>query len=205
MAGRALQAFEGHLQHQRRRNRAHGAKPLNRVVTDEFVQLLQLLIGKAEIGLADRRQPILAVFIAPYGEGEVRIKAGPAAVAALGVKQYGVDEIRVALPFVPVAFDPSGQIGAVPAFQHQAFNFRSRGLHPVGVQCLHGCDRHKGGEVKSRSVHAGDEGFQTFATLPKGQLADVLFAILQQVIGADEGRMRVHLLFRHRLAVQPLL
>ena len=58
MPGRALQALERDLEHQPPirfvRHFAHRAEPLGGVVAHEAVDLLQLLVGEAEIGLADR-------------------------------------------------------------------------------------------------------------------------------------------------------
>ena len=60
MPGRALQAFEGDLEHQALvrlvRHLAHRAEALDGVAAHEAVDLLQLLVGEAEIGLADRHQ-----------------------------------------------------------------------------------------------------------------------------------------------------
>src|SRR3954467_3790312 len=51
--GRALQALECHLEHQALvglvRHLAHRAEPFERVVADEAVDLMQLLIGETEI------------------------------------------------------------------------------------------------------------------------------------------------------------
>ena len=44
------------------RDLAHRPEPLDRVAADEAVDLLQLLVGEAEIGLADRHQ--LVAFVA---------------------------------------------------------------------------------------------------------------------------------------------
>src|SRR4051812_38839177 len=60
VAGGALQAFEGDLQHQTEAlvsaHGAHGSEAFYRVVAHELVQALQLLVGETEIGLAHRRQ-----------------------------------------------------------------------------------------------------------------------------------------------------
>ena len=58
--GRALQALERDFQHQALvglvRHLAHRAEALDGVVAHVAVDLLQLLVGEAEIGLADRHQ-----------------------------------------------------------------------------------------------------------------------------------------------------
>ena len=47
------------------------AKPLERVIADELVELFKLLIGKPEIGFADRSELILTFHLAPNAEGKV--------------------------------------------------------------------------------------------------------------------------------------
>ena len=79
----------------------------------------ELLIGEAEIGLADRHQLLAPSPSAPQAEGVVGIEAAALAVAALGVHQHRVDRQRVALPLPPQPLRPPGDIGAVGALQHQ--------------------------------------------------------------------------------------
>ena len=66
VARRALDAFKGDLQHEaeihRRLDRPHRPEPVYRVVAHEFVELFQLVIREAEIGLAHRHQ---RAFIGP--------------------------------------------------------------------------------------------------------------------------------------------
>ena len=54
-------AVEGDLQHQLGRDLAHRAEAVGGVVAHPFVEPAQLLVGEAEIGLADRRQLALAL------------------------------------------------------------------------------------------------------------------------------------------------
>ncbi len=62
-----LQPLEGDLEHQAlvaaRPHLAHRAEAVDRVVAHEAVELVQFLVGEAEIGLADRHQrsPSVAV------------------------------------------------------------------------------------------------------------------------------------------------
>ena len=87
VAGGALQALEGHLEDQAvvrlGADRADRAEAFDGVVADELVDLLQLLVGEAEIGLADRGEDAGAgVVEGPDPEGVVGVEAGAFAVAA---------------------------------------------------------------------------------------------------------------------------
>ena len=91
VAGGAVEALEGDLQHQAvflvGFYRAHRAEAVDRVVAGETVDLFQFFVREAEIGLADGDQFVAAVFaLAPDAERVVRIEAGSLAVAALGVE-----------------------------------------------------------------------------------------------------------------------
>src|SRR6266851_470521 len=59
--GRAADAVEGDLQHQLVLDLADGPEAVGGVVAHPFVEPTQLLVGEAEIGLADRRQLALAL------------------------------------------------------------------------------------------------------------------------------------------------
>ena len=85
----------------------------------EAVDLDQLLVGEAEIGLADGHQRALPC---PDAEGVVGIEGGALAVAALGVHQHRVDDMGIALPLEPMALGAPRQIGAVEALEHQALD-----------------------------------------------------------------------------------
>ena len=56
VAGRRLDGVEGDFEHELRRDGAHRAEALHRVLADEAVELHELLIGEAGIGLADRHE-----------------------------------------------------------------------------------------------------------------------------------------------------
>ena len=57
---RAMHAIEGDLEHELGLDLAHRAEAVHRVVAHEAVELAQLLVGEAEIGLADRHELGLA-------------------------------------------------------------------------------------------------------------------------------------------------
>ncbi len=56
VSARHLNPIERHLQHQRRLHLSHWAKCLDGIVAHEVIELLQLLIREAGIGLADGHQ-----------------------------------------------------------------------------------------------------------------------------------------------------
>src|SRR6185312_9006727 len=68
VAGRAGDAVEGDLQHQLRFDLAHWPEAVGGVVAHPLVEPAQLLVGEAEIGLADRRQLARAAVVAPAAE-----------------------------------------------------------------------------------------------------------------------------------------
>ena len=68
----------------------------------------ELLVGEAEVGLADRGE---GAVVGPDAEGVVGVVARALAVAALGVHQHRVDGVRVALPLPPEALGAAGEVG----------------------------------------------------------------------------------------------
>ena len=75
------------------RHLAHRAVASGGVVADPAVELQQLGVGVAGIGLADRDQLRPGRAVAPGAEGEVGVEAGALAVAALGVHQHHVEQL----------------------------------------------------------------------------------------------------------------
>jgi hypothetical protein len=63
----SVDRIEGDLEHQALLDLAHRAEALDRVAADEAVEPFQLLVGEAEIGLADRQQ----LAFGPAAEGVV--------------------------------------------------------------------------------------------------------------------------------------
>src|SRR5665647_2361433 len=92
------------------------------VAAHEAVDLHELLVVKAEIGLADRHQLLAILARGPDPEGVVRIIRRALAVAALRIHQHGIDDMRIALPLPPLAFRAARQIGCVAALQHHALD-----------------------------------------------------------------------------------
>ncbi len=96
--------IERDFEHQRLVGFAHRAEAVDGVLAHMPVEPFQLLVGEAEIGLADRQQFRAPIRIAvPAAEGEVGIETRPLAAAALGIHQHAVDQQRIALPLVPQA------------------------------------------------------------------------------------------------------
>jgi len=133
--GRALQSLECDLEDEPglriMRDLAHRAEAVQSVLAHVFVDLDQLLVGEAEIGLADGHQLLPAFFAnAPDAEGVVGIEGGALAVAALGIHQHAVDEARIALPFPPIALGAAGQVRRIAALDHAAFDRFRIGARP---------------------------------------------------------------------------
>src|SRR3546814_16475525 len=106
--GRAVGGIEGDLEDQARLHLAHRAEPVGGVRVNPAVELAQLGVGKAEIGLADGHQLLDAgLAAAPAPERIVGVEGRALAVAALGVHQHGVDHEGVALPFEPRPLRPT--------------------------------------------------------------------------------------------------
>src|SRR5712691_195590 len=86
--GRALQALEGDLEHQPlvglMHDLAHRTEAVDGIAAHEAVDLDELLIGKAEIGFADRNQHGAVFTLGPDPEGVVGVIRRTLAVAALG-------------------------------------------------------------------------------------------------------------------------
>src|SRR5690606_23132492 len=80
---------------------AHRAETVDRVAANETVDLSQLLVGEAEIGLADRHQLGAVLAFGPDTERVVGIEGRALAVAALRVHQHRIDHEGIALPFPP--------------------------------------------------------------------------------------------------------
>ena len=150
----ALHALEGDLQHQSAfhpvADLAHRAEALDRVVADVAVELGQLRVGEAVIGLADRHQLGAALAVPPDAEGVVGIERRALSVAALGIHHHGIDEVGLALPLPPRALGPAGQVGTVAALQHHP-------LDRVGIGA--GADR-GGVGAGLGEIRPGREGHQ---------------------------------------------
>ena len=162
----------------------------------------ELGVGEAEVGLADRQQLARR---APDAEGVVGVEARALAVAALGVHQHRVDEVRVALPLPPEALGAAGDVGAVAALQHDALDDRvGRGGAQRG-EVVAGGEGQERREVDAGRVEGRDQGFEGGAALGEGERAEVAGAELQEVVGAQVRRVAAQVGGADGLAVQPLL
>src|SRR6267142_5101108 len=126
MPRRACQAFEGDLQHQPLVRLMHHMPDRSEffdcVAAHEAIDLQQLLVGEAEIGLADRHQLLAILAGGPDPERIIRIIGRTLAVAALRIHQHGIDDVRVALPLPPLSLRATRQIGGLAALEHHALN-----------------------------------------------------------------------------------
>ena len=83
------------------RDFAHRPEAVDGVAAHEAVDLDELLVGEAEIRLADRHQLLAVGSAAPDPERVIGVIGGAFAAAALRVHQHRIDECRSALPFPP--------------------------------------------------------------------------------------------------------
>src|SRR5580704_739768 len=95
---------------------------LRGVAADKAVDLQKLFVGKAEIGLADWHELRVILRAGPDPEGVIGIIRRAFAVAALRIHQNGIDDMRIALPFPPLALGTSRQIKRIAALEHHALD-----------------------------------------------------------------------------------
>ena len=63
-------------------------------------------------------------------------------MAALRIHQHGIDDMRIALPFPPLALGASRQVKRIAALEHHPFNgFGVLALHPGWVKTAIGGDQ----------------------------------------------------------------
>src|SRR3569623_64222 len=82
---------------------AHGAEFFRGVAANEAVDLNQFFIGEPKIGLADWHKLLAPLTLRPDAKCIIRIVRRTFAMAALGIHQNGIDDMRVALPLPPLA------------------------------------------------------------------------------------------------------
>ena len=184
-----LRRVERHLQHQRLLHLAHRAEPRHGVVADPAIEERQLLVGEAEIRLADRHQLVAA----PHAERVVGIVAAALAMAALRVHQHRIDGQRIALPLPPQPLHPARHIGRIAALQHQPLD-RGR---PRAVAQHHQLVQ-RGEPDQLRQIHprrprARIPGLQPLAPCIERQRAHILGRLEQHVVEPDaDGIIRHH-------------
>ena len=111
-------------------------------------------------------------------------------MAALRIHHHGVNQPRVALPFEPGAFGSSGGVEAAPLFDHQPFmTVNCRALGAQRGQILPAGERQQAGQVKARAGVGHHPGLKPRPPFRQRQVAQILAAVEQHVIGPDEGRI----------------
>ena len=173
---------------------AHGPEAGDGVVAHEAVDAQKLLVGEAEIGLADRHQLLALRARRPDAEGVVGIKRGALAVAALGIHQHGVDQKRVALPLPPRPLRPAGEVGGVAPLEHHPLDRLGVGsgagggrVGAGGGKLLPGGEGHERRKLNSRIANRVNKGLKPASTCLEGQASKVRFALREEVVGAQAG------------------
>ena len=154
-----MDRIEGDFEDQLLLDLADRAEAADRVVAHEAVEPFQLLVGEAEIGLADRQQ-LAAALLGPAAERVIRVIGRALAAAARGVHQHAIGDERIALPFVPEAGLAAGDVGAVAALQHHAFD---RGVAGAGADLLQRLEvlrLDQRGQIEPPGIEPGREGFE---------------------------------------------
>ena len=133
-------------------------------------------------------------------------------MAALRIHQHGVDDVRIAFPFPPLAFRAAGQIRRVAALQHHALDrfgvLAGAGTCRIGARRLQRVPAVEGNcwrQVDAGIVELCDESFELCAALGEGQFAKIIVSVAEQIVGAQMDRKILHQLRRDDLAVQTLL
>ena len=209
MAGGAVDALEGDLQHEAEgrlgAHRADRAEAVRRVVAHEAVEHVEFGIGEAEIGFSDGHQHVALRAFGPHTEGEIGIVARAFAVAALGIHHHGIDIERIALPLEPRPLHAAGLVGAVEPLDHHALDDRIGRIAADLFQRFPAFEGHERRKVEAAVRRLFDEAGKALAALGEGGGAHVHLAFEKHVIGAHEGREILQHLCTDRLAVQPLL
>ena len=197
--GGPVHPLERDLDHQLGRDRAHGAEAFGGVVADEAVEFAQLLVGKAEIGLADRHQ----VGARPQAEGEVRIEPRPLPVAALRVHHHRVHDARVALPLEPRAARAAADVSGVAPLDHHPLDHR---VGRVGAQRGKVVPRPERQQIRDVDPVAAEiRGLKHRAAVHQRARAQVLAVPDQKVIDPQARRVAFQQRAADRLAIQALL
>ncbi len=156
------------------------------------IEFLELLVGKARIGLAHGQQlgaagPVGIGLAVPAAKCIVGIEAGPFATPALGIHQHAVDQQRVTFPLVPQACLAPWDIGTVAPLEHQAFDrVVACALADLGEVCKSvGLDHC--GQIEMRVRQARHQLFERRAPLSPWKRAQVRAAERQDIVEPCEG------------------
>ena len=209
MARRFLQALEGDLKNKPLirvgAHAAHGAKALGGVIAHVLVEFLEFGVREARIGLADGDQDGAPFGFVPNAERVVRIEGRALAVPTLGVHHHRVHQEGIALPFEPRSARTAGHVVRIPALEHQPFDHRVGRIVAQGLGVVPALVLHERRHVEACGVEALNETFQALAPLGERQGAQVLVAIGENVVGANEGGMGAAHLIRHAFPIEALL
>src|SRR5450830_144439 len=128
MAWGSSDTFEADLKHHGRLHTAYGTEFLDGVFTDDLIDACNFSVGEAGVRFGERHQLTLSGravrIVIPDRKGVVGIERSTAAVATLGVDQYGVDRIWIDLPFPPCTdvFSTTDAIVRLFRLEHHAFH-----------------------------------------------------------------------------------
>src|SRR3954447_6971485 len=187
-------------------NLAYRPEALDRVPADPPVEPAQLLVGETEISFADRQQlRPKGWVVGPAAEGVIAVITRAFSRPALGVHENAVGGQRIALPFVPQAGAPPGDVGAVAALEHNPLDGHVAG---VGAQILElvevpGLDQLR--NVKPFRIEALGEVFDAAPTLFPREPAQIFGPVEQDIVEPHECGVSAPHLLTDVLAAEALL
>ena len=202
-----MDAFKADLEDEFTVHRSGRPEPLHGVAADPAVQLQDLRIIEAGVGLGEAHQ-LRWILVIPEPEGVVGEQVGSPTAAGLGIQQHGVEGHRLQLVLPPVAAAAAGEIGGVQAFQHQPLSPLSDGLLTFGIQR---CPALQGPAVAGGQAPALgmadllERRHELLSASPQGLIADVCTVQLQEVVGDEAHRALPFQGVAHRFASQPSL
>ena len=155
---REVDRIEGDFEHQGLLDLADRAEALDRVVAHEPVEPFQLLVGEAEIGLADRQQLARLASSSRRCSPNNKRSACRCRAPRTSARNRRSSGSRFHLYQRPAL--AAGDIGAVAALQHHPLD---RGVAGAGADLLERLEilrLDQRGEVEALGIEPGGEGFE---------------------------------------------
>src|SRR6185503_801634 len=202
VAAALVDRIERDLEHEALLNLAHRAEALYRVAADPAVEPFQLLVGEAEVRLADGKELFC---LGPAAESVVAVIAGPLPGPPLGVHQHAVGGQRIALPFVPQACAAPGNVGTVTPLEHDPFDAGIAGVQPEVFELLEALRLDQLRDIEPVGIDLRSEALEARSPLGPAEVAQVLIAIEEDIVEPNESGIGGQHLLADVLSPEPLL